>query len=224
MKKLKEKKQMADLKHVGRLISNRRKVAVAYRVLPGDPNNCLIVDTATLSDDDHESLMNLIESDAGQRVADLAEAMQRARLRDGSIMLSAFHTRGKLQKIATNQVELTPNTTTSVLLSEVNSIIAQQQGVTVDDLAIKPSENETEVQTIATAQEVPTSQTLAESQAARVNESGAVAPADTGVLTDEDLAAQYRSQADALFKEAKRLREQAEELVPTKKKKTTAKA
>ena len=39
-----------------------------------------------------------------------------------------------------------------------------------------------------------------------------------GVLTDEDLAAQYRSQADALFKEAKALREQAEELKPTKRK------
>ena len=37
-------------------------------------------------------------------------------------------------------------------------------------------------------------------------------------MTDEDLAASYRSQADTMFKEAKRLREQAEELVPTKKK------
>ena len=49
------------------------------------------------------------------------------------------------------------------------------------------------------------------------------APATTDVLTDEVLAAQYRSQADSLFKEAKTLREQAEELVPTKRKsKTTA--
>jgi len=39
------------------------------------------------------------------------------------------------------------------------------------------------------------------------------------VLSDEDLAANYRSQADRMFKEAKRLREQAEELAPTKKKK-----
>ena len=37
-------------------------------------------------------------------------------------------------------------------------------------------------------------------------------------MSNEDLAAQYRSQADALFKEAKALREQAEELVPTKRK------
>jgi len=207
---------MANLKHVGRLVSNRRKVAVAYRVLPNDPNNCLIVDTASLSDDDHASLMSLIESDAGQRVSDLAEAMQRTRLRDGSIMLAAFHTRGKFRKVLTNQVELTPNTTTAVLLSEVNAAVAEQQGVTVADLAIKAGANETEVQTVATAQEVPTSEVLAESQTANISE--------TGVLTDEDLAAQYRSQADAMFKEAKRLREQAEELAPTKKKKATTKA
>jgi hypothetical protein len=48
-------------------------------------------------------------------------------------------------------------------------------------------------------------------------------PNEDGVLTDESLAAQYRSQADALFKEAKILREQAEELVPTKKKPTVKK-
>ena len=37
-------------------------------------------------------------------------------------------------------------------------------------------------------------------------------------LSDDDIAAQYRSQADTMFKEAKRLREQADELSPTKKK------
>jgi hypothetical protein len=42
------------------------------------------------------------------------------------------------------------------------------------------------------------------------------------VISDEQLAASLRSQADGMFKEAKRLREQAEELVPTKKKKTEA--
>jgi hypothetical protein len=37
-------------------------------------------------------------------------------------------------------------------------------------------------------------------------------------MTDEVMAASLRSQADAMFKEAKSLREQAEELVPTKRK------
>jgi hypothetical protein len=51
-----------------------------------------------------------------------------------------------------------------------------------------------------------------------------VAAPDSGVLSDEDLASQYRSQADAMFKEAQILRKQAEELVPTKKKAVKTKA
>jgi len=50
----------------------------------------------------------------------------------------------------------------------------------------------------------------------------AVPSTDGAVIDDAALAAQYRSQADTMFKEAKRLREQAEELVPTKKKKSVA--
>ena len=57
-----------------------------------------------------------------------------------------------------------------------------------------------------------TSNVAAEAQAASIQ-----AP-DNAALSDEQLAASYRSQADRLYKEAKSLREQAEELVPTKKK------
>ena len=42
--------------------------------------------------------------------------------------------------------------------------------------------------------------------------------ANEQVLTDEEMAAKYRSDADRMFKEAKHLREMAEELVPSKKK------
>jgi hypothetical protein len=38
------------------------------------------------------------------------------------------------------------------------------------------------------------------------------------VLTDKDLAKSYRSQADAMYKEAARLRKEAEDLDPTVKK------
>ena len=208
---------MANIKHVGRLKANQRKVAVAYRVLPNDPEHALIVDTATLSDADHDSLMKLIESDAGQQAHELAEAMDRAVLSDGARMLPRFHQTGRLQKIRTDAIEMTPNNTTAVLLSEINSAVAEQKGVTVADLAIKGDSGNpaSTTETVGTVNEMPTTDTnvMAEADAARIQ-----APQD-GVISDEDLAAGYRSQADRLFKEAKRLREQAEELVPTKKKK-----
>ena len=206
---------MANIKHVGRIKSNQRKVAVAFRVLPDDPNHALIVDTATLSDADHDSLMKLIESDAGQQAHELAEAMDRAVLSDGARMLPRFHQTGRLQKIPTSEIEMTPNQTTAVLLSEINSAVAEQKGVTVADLAMTDNTvPKTTTETVGTVNEMPaTTEVAAEADAARIQ-----AP-DDGVISDEQLAASYRSQADRMFKEAKRLREQAEELVPTKKKK-----
>ena len=54
------------LKHVGRMISNKRKVIVAYRVIPGDPENCLVVQTENLSADEHDTLIKAVESASGQ--------------------------------------------------------------------------------------------------------------------------------------------------------------
>ena len=135
--------------------------------------------------------------------------MARSSLSDGRNMLAAFHKTGKLTKVATNLIEMTPNNNTSLPLDELNKTIAEQKGVTVNDLAMKD----------------PQGATIAEVKDAPVADPAAsyTAPATSDVLTDEALAAQYRSQADSLFKEAKTLREQAEELVPTKRKsKTTA--
>jgi hypothetical protein len=194
------------LKHVGRTINNKRKVVVAYRVVPGDPENCLVVQTENLSADEHDTLIKAVESAAGQDAYEFAEAMARTYLPDGRNMLAGFHTTGKIRKVRTDEIEMVPNQNTSIVLKELNETIAQQKGVTVADLALKgadgtlqPSDTEPAVDPVETYVETPSKD---------------------GVLTDEELAAQYRSQADALFKEAKALREQAEELVPTKRKST----
>jgi len=200
---------MAALKHVGRVTKTKKKCAVAYRVLPGDPDNCLVVFTEALDAADHDSLINLIESNAGQIADEFADAMARSSLSDGRNMLAAFHKTGKLTKVATNLIEMTPNNNTSLPLDELNKTIAEQKGVTINDLAMKSPEGAT----IAEVKDAPVADPAA----------SYTAPATSDVLTDEALAAQYRSQADSLFKEAKTLREQAEQLVPTKRKsKTTA--
>jgi len=191
---------MADLKHVGRSVKEQRKCAIAYRVVPNDPDHCLVVYTDTLDSPDHQSLMQLIESNTGQNAKELADAMFRTRLPDGRNMLVQFDKMGKLTKVPTTDIEVTPNMQSSIVLAELNQLVAEQQGVTVADLALSSGSTET-ASTEASVQNVSTGET----------------DAPTGVLSDEDLAAQFRSQADAMFKEAKRLREQAEELVPTKK-------
>ena len=197
------------LKHVGRIISNKRKVVVAYRVVPDEPENCVIVQTENLSADEHDALIKAVESAAGQEAEEFAVAMARAYLPDGRNMLAGFHTTGKMRKVAQSDIEMTPNGNTSINLAELNKLIADQKGVTVGDLAMRSTPSET-----------PAPEGEVDAVAQYTTEA-APAPATDGVITDEQLAAQYRSQADALFKEAKALREQAESLVPTKRKKKT---
>ena len=191
------------LKHVGRMISNSRKVVVAYKVVPNEPENAFVVTTENLMAEEHDTLMTLLESPAGQEAEDLATAMARTPLPDGRNMLSAFHTTGKMVKVPTNSVEMTPNNQTKIRLSELNEIIAEQRGVTVADLSL--------------------GNTAAAPAETKINEVNPVEAIQTEVLSDEDLAKQYRSQADALYKEAAELRRQAEELAPTKKKSATKK-
>ena len=200
------------LKHIGRLSDTKKKCAVVYRVVPGEPNSAVIVMTESLAAEEHDSLMKLIESPAGQDAYELGESMARATLPDGRIMLSAFHATGKMNKVDSARVEMIPNSSTTVNLQELNRNIAEQQGVSIADLALKGPDGKS----------VPDQTAPKVDAAAMYTENEVVT--DENVLSDEQLASSYRSQADRLFKEAKVLREQAEELVPTKRKKATANA
>lgn len=194
-----------NIKHVGRVKATGKKCLVAYRTLPGDAYNCLIVPTENLPDSYHDALINLVESAAGQEAYEFAEAMARMTFPDGSTMLPALHTQGRLVKVPTDAIEMIPSTSVSIQLSELNQIIAEQRGIPVDELSVKPDVKETqktEVVEVATAQEVPTAK------------SEAVAPVNGSA---EEQAKFYRSQADKLAKEAAAMRRKAEELVPTKK-------
>jgi hypothetical protein len=197
------------LKHVGRINSNKRKVVVAYRVLPNDPDYCLIVQTENLDASEHDALMTAVESSAGQEAYEFGEAMARAYLPDGRNMLAGFHTTGKLRRVETKLVDMTPDRNTTVNLAELNSLIAEQRGVSIEDLALKGD---------APAQEAAKTDDTLDVEVTELATAGPIEAPQDGVLSDEELAAKYRSDADRLFKEAQALRKQAEELVPTKKK------
>jgi hypothetical protein len=202
------------LKHVGRIKKTQKKCIVAYRVVPGTDNEAVVIPTESLMAEEHDALIKLVESAAGQQSYELAEAMARTRLPDGRIMLAGFHTTGKMIKVNSDQIEMTPDTRTVIDLTELNNNIAAQKGVTVAELALKdpsggPAPTPTPEPSPSNAVDAyvestpPASDMLAMDEAVTTNEE---------VLTDEKLAAQYRSQADAMFKEAKILREQAKEI------------
>ncbi len=197
------------MKHIGRMKETGRKVAVVFRTIPGDPHSALVVQTENIKDADHDKLMTLIESNTGQTADELADAMQRTPLGDGSMMLNAFHLTGKLTKVSTSDIEMTPDTASTISLDELNKMIAEQKGVGVADLAVGGSS----VDTIATAETVPSGEASATVEAAKEQP-----------LTDEQLANNMRADADRLFKEATELRKQAEDLDPSKSGKSSGKA
>jgi hypothetical protein len=198
---------MVSLKHVGRFVGNGRKCLVAYRTLPGDAYNCLVIPTEALDDRYHDALIQLVESNSAQTANEFAEVLARTTFPDGSIMLAALHTQGKLMRVATDQIEMIPNFQTKIKLDQLNVVIAEQMGVAVDDLSIKEDlknkkRDDVEVVEVATVTEVPMP----------------VVEENFDDLPVEQRATKLRGQADKLSKQAADLRRQAEALVPRKKK------
>lgn len=212
---------MQTLKHVGRVKSTGRRCLVVFRTLPGDAFSCLIIQTESLDASQHDSLINLVESNAAQSANEFSEVLARAVFSDGSTMLPSLHARGLLAKFPTDAIEMVPNMQTTILLSELNQIIAQQSGVSVQDLAIRPTAKENlEVQELAKVQDISptTGNTDPLMDQYDAGKTTSVSVNEDTVMTDDMLAKKYRSDADRLSKEAANLRRMAEELVPTKKK------
>jgi hypothetical protein len=207
---------MADLKHIGRFRATGRKCLIAYRTLPGESDSALVIQTEALASENHDALMNLVESQGAQSAYEFAEVLARSRFSDGSVMLSNLHLTGKLTKVKTSEIEVMPNTKATIGLDALNQLIAEQKGVSVNDLALGNLSSVNDIQNVGSVNEVPPPLSEPIEQPAfetKVNDKP---------LTDDDLAKKYRSDADRLSKEAASLRRMAEELVPTKKKATAS--
>jgi len=199
---------MADIKHIGRFKSNGRKCLIAYRTLPGESDSALVIQTENLTDENHDSLMKLVESQGAQSSYEFAEVLARTRFQDGSIMLSNLHVNKKLLKVKTSDIEVIPNMKAVISLDQLNQLIAEQKGISVNDLALG---NQTSIQDVAKVNDLTVEEETVPQKAFETKQLDQP-------LTDTDLAKKYRSDADRLSKEAAQLRRMAEELVPTKKK------
>lgn len=114
------------LKHVGKY--GEKKCVVIMRQLEGDPEHCLVVQPESLSERQHDDLMDVIQSPEAQNTNDVSQVLHRRQFSDGGIMLSVLHYGKKLQKVPVAQVSLTPVPNQSIPLSEVNEAIKQIEG------------------------------------------------------------------------------------------------
>ena len=109
------------LKHVGK--HGDRKVAVVFRQIPGDEHMCLVVYTELLNQNIHDPLMAAIESDTGQSVENLGEALDRSYTKDGRQILQVLHREGMLKRIQTEHVVMTPVPGQTIRLNELNNML-----------------------------------------------------------------------------------------------------
>jgi hypothetical protein len=207
------------MKHTGKMSNNGAKVVIAYRTLPGDSSSALVIGTNNLNDTYHDAIMNLLQDVSGQQANEFADILSVRKFPDGNNMLEWLHTRGHLKKVPTKMVIVTPNTQNSIPLNELNEVIAQQKGRTVDELAIS---DEGKSNKKIPSKDDPTRTTSVSVNAGEEDStSELVTPTITPKVVEEDISnlspTQLRSKADKLFKEAQLLRKQADAVDPPKK-------
>jgi hypothetical protein len=205
-----------SLKHIGRMKNTGAKLLVVFRTLPGESNMALVLPVANLSDSYHDSIMTAVETEQAQDAFEFGEIMFTRTFPDGRPMLQAMQADNRLQKVPTDLVVMTPNTQDSIELQQLNALIAEQKNCAVDDLYTfvsgAPKKSDTVVEDIAKVTD------LAPNVDTDIPAPVRAQAASNDVLSDKDIAKSYRSQADAMYKEAARLRKEADELDPPQKK------
>jgi len=221
------------LKHVGK--HNDKKCVIIFRKIPELEHMALIVYSDLLPRLVHDEVMRAVESPQGQEAAEINEVLFRTIMADGNNCLQSLHQNGMLKKVPTNQVLVTPTTTSSVRLDELNDILDEMKK---GEEAVKRLQ-ELDKNRGMTGKASPRKAEILELGEKRTREAqGNTSAAEmlSGFMSDSDLATQRLEQAKKmedsakqLLAEAERLKAEAESLSPkvndvgTKTKKTTAK-
>jgi hypothetical protein len=207
---------MKSIKHIGKIKNTGAKVVVVFRTLPGESNNALVLPVSQLPDQYHDSLMTVVDSDQAQDAFEFGEIMFMRTFPDGRPMLRAMQADNRLQKVATDNVIMTPTPNDAIQLDQLNVLIAEQRNCAIDDLYTfvkgAPKKSDAKVEEIAKVQDLSPGVDTDIPAAIRAQ------AASNEALSDKDIAKSYRSQADAMYKEAARLRKVADDLDPPAKK------
>ena len=224
------------IKHVGR--HNNQKIVILFRKVPGEDHMALVTYSDLLPRMYHDEVMKQLESTVGQNAKEFSDVLFRTTLADGQNCLESLHRNGFIKKVPTSQILVTPTTTSSVRLDELNGILdemakgeeAIQRLAEID--ADRGISGKTKTKPIKEVGAPINSRATANVEGTMTAEAYVV---DSGVLDDTALAAQRVSQAakmkaeaQTLLAEAARLEQEAANLQPAsnvrpKAKKTTTK-
>jgi len=126
-------------KHIGELTQDRAKVAIIFRTVPGEAENCLVIGPKFLSDIQHNDFMKALESPEGQASFELGTYLARQKFSDGTDMLAMLHVDNFIKKMKTKDVIVTygPGDDGRVSLDKLNQMIADEKNISVSELAVK---------------------------------------------------------------------------------------
>jgi len=142
------------MKHVGKI--GEKPCVVVFREVPNEPENCLIVESNSLTDRKHDDLMNVVQSAEAQESNNIADVLSRRQFTDGSNMLNDLHFSKKLQKVSVDLVFLTPTPSQKISLKEVNAEINKiESGYTPPKTEVNPVSVDTQPLTESTETAVP---------------------------------------------------------------------
>ena len=221
------------LKHVGK--HNDKRCVIVFRKIPELEHMALVVYSDLLPRMVHDEVMRAVESPQGQEAREISEVLFRTIMADGTNCLESLHRNGLMKKVPTNQVLVTPTTTSSVRLDELNDILDE---MSKGEEALKRLQ-ELDTNRGLTGKQAPRRaeiQELGERKTREAQGNTSAAEMLAGMLSDSDLATQRLEQAKKmeesakqLLAEAERLKAEAENLSPkvddvgTKTKKTATK-
>lgn len=211
---------MKSLKHIGRIKDTGSRVLVVFRTLPGESDHSLVLPVAALTADQHDDIMKLVETPQAQDSFEFGEIMFRTNFSNGELMLQACQQDNILKKMPTTDIIMTPNTQDEIVLSDLNVLIAEQKNCAVDDLYtfVSGAKKKTDATVEDIVEVKDLGRDVGEPNIPATQPSQEPVATTQEALSDKDIAKSYRSQADAMYKEAARLRREADDLDPPAKK------
>lgn len=132
-------------KHIGILKDDGAKVAIIFRTVPEEPENCLVIGPKFLSDVYHNAFMRALESAEGQASFELGTYLARQKFPDGIDMLALLHNDNYIKKIPTANVIVTygPGEEGKISLDKLNQMIADDMGISLTQLSVKEDKPKT---------------------------------------------------------------------------------
>ena len=200
------------LKHVGK--HNDKRCVIVFRKIPDLEHMALVIYSDLLPRMIHDEVMRVVESPQGQEAREISDVLFRTIMADGHNCLESLHRNGLMKKVPTNQVLVTPTTTSSVRLDELNDILDEMQKgeealKRLQDLDANRGLTGKKNNTPPRRAEI---QEIGERRTREAQGNTSAADMLAGMLSDSDLAAQRLEQAQKMEASAKQLLAEAERL------------